>query len=143
MSLSRLKRSALRAELTYLAARQELTIRFTSGDGEDGLRALLSTESGGEEVFFAVSPLDASYLSLSLVLVVDEDFFRTNVEDILDVTSRYEVSASLARDDGLGEGEVYLHLALRLFLVPLTEAAFALSLENLRAARDALAAAFP
>ena len=143
MSLSRLKRSALRAELAYLAARQHLTIRFTSGDGEDGLRALLSAEGGGEEVFFAVAPLDASYLSLSLVLVVDEAFFRSNVESILDVTSRYEVSASLARDDGLGAGEVYLHLALRLFLVPLTEEAFALSLENLRAARDALAAAFP
>lgn len=137
-----LRLAALREELRYFAACRGLASRTTGASVEDGLRVIFTSGEESEEVFFALAPKDGDYLSLSLVLVVDEEFFRSNIESILGVTSRYDVCASPSRDESLGEGEVYLHLSLRLFLVPLTRAAFGLGVDNLRAAKDALAAAF-
>jgi hypothetical protein len=136
-----LRIESLRGQLGYFAARGGLTSRFTAA-GDGGLRALFAGGEGDEEVLFAVVPAGGGYLSLSLVLVVDEAFFHARIEEILAVTSRYEVCPSLSRDDRLEDGEVYLHLSVRLFLAPLTSEAFEMAVENLRASRAALAEAF-
>ena len=137
-----LEARAAAAALRLFGARRGLEVR-DSGGAVAGTRFALGSVDEPEELFFALLPAAAGYLSLSLVLVVDEDFFRGHVEEILAVTARYEVSASLSRDDLLGAGEVYLNLSLRLFLPGFVQAAFDLALDNLRASRDALARTFP
>lgn len=143
MNVDELRTDALRAGLSYAAARVGLETRVPPPDGSGGFRALLTPRGGEEEVLFAVAPADADYLSLSLVLVVDEAFFHERIEEILGVTSRYEVCPSLARDGRLAEGEVYLHLSVRIFGFPPGADVLADAVENLRAAREALGAEFP
>ena len=111
MEIDDLEIDAARARLRYLAARCDLKYTESPAAG-DGLRAVLARRDGEEELYFAVVPRSGGYLSLSLVLVVDEAFFRENLDAILDVTSRYEAAVSLARNETLAEGEVYLNDAL-------------------------------
>ena len=132
---------ALRATMRHFAAANGLAYRPDSS-GND-LRAVLASAGEGDDAFFLVAPRGDTYLSISLVLVVDEEFFRENVEAILAVTSRYEVCTTLSRDEALAEGEGYLNLSLRLFRPGLTVEVFRLALGNLRAARNALAQSFP
>ena len=113
------------------------------GAAREAFRALLRPADGSEELFFVQAPRGGGYVSLSLVLVVEGDFFRGRVEDILEVTSRYEVCVYPARDDTLSPGEVFMNLAFRVCLAALTREAFEFAVENLRAARSALAATFP
>jgi len=141
-NLEGLGTDALRATLRHYAASEGLTFRDRPAP-EEGLHALLARGEGEGEVYFAVSPAGATYLSLSLVLVVDEEFFRGNSKVILDVTSRYEVCVTLSSDDTLAAGEVYLNLSLRIFRDGLTDRVFRLALSNLSAAKDALAEEFP
>jgi hypothetical protein len=139
--VAELESEAVWAALRHISARQGLRIsRVDSDDG--GFRAVLEPEEG-DELFFAQMSTTGRYVSLSLVLVVDEGFFAMNTAAILAVTSGYEVSSRVERDERLKEDEVYLSLSLRLFLPGLNEEVFNLAAENLRAAREALAAAFP
>ena len=134
--------AALRANVRHYAARDGLSFgERPAADG--GFHALLAREDGDGELYFAVSPPGSTYLSLSLVLVVDETFFRENSKTILDVTSRYDVCVTLTGDEALGPGEVYLNLSLRVFLEGLNSRVFSLALSNLAAAKDALAESFP
>ncbi len=103
----------------------------------------MSSPQDGESVFLVVAPTGGGYVSLSLVLVVDDEFFREHIEEVLAVTARYDACVSMARDEQLGDGEVYLNLGLRLFLPGLCEDSLSLAVANLRAARDALGGAFP
>jgi hypothetical protein len=135
-----LELKALRARVRHLSA--ELGLAFEETGSEDGFQALLSAEDGEEEVFVAVGVAGGGYVSLSLLLVVDESFFREEVERILEVTSRFDVSPTLIRDPRLEEGEIYLSLSLRIFLDGLGREVYHLALENLREARAALAEAF-
>jgi hypothetical protein len=141
-SLEVLDTGALRATLRLYAARAGLRYRDRRTE-DDGLSALLAREEGDGEVYFAVGPAGATYLSISLVLVVDEAFFTDHSARILEVTSRYEVCVTLTRDEELAEGEVYLNLSLRIFRDGLTERVFGLAVANLGAAKDALAEEFP
>lgn len=142
MDIDDLEIDATRARLRHLAALRDLA--FTESPGiEDGLRAVLAPRGGEEEVYFAVAPRGGGYLSVSLVLVVDEAFLRENLDAILEVTSRFDAAISLGRDGALEEGEVYLNLSLRIFLAGLCEEVLELALENLRAAREALGEEFP
>jgi len=142
VNLETLGLDALRATVRLYAAREGLACREQPAP-EGGLHALLAREEGDGEVYFAVAPAGAAYLSLSLVLVVDEAFFRENSKMILDVTSRYEACVTLSGDEALEAGEVYLNLSLRVFLDGLTRRVFGLALANLSAAKDALAEEFP
>ncbi len=139
--MDRLEREAVRARLRAAAARHGYLFEEAPGPAE-GFRALLTRPEGDREVFFVVVPEDGSWISLSLVLVVDEGFFRDHVEEILGVTSRYDVSPAPAREEGLGPGEIYLHLSLRIFRAGFTEEVLRLGVENLLAAREGLDAGF-
>jgi len=143
METEDLEIEVVRARIGLFAAREGLRAAAAAGAGGPGLRMVLSRDDGTGDVFFAAMAPGASGVSLSLVLVVDEAFFRENAVRILEVASRYEVCVSLEEDDRLGEGEVYLTLSLRTFLPGLTEDVLGLVVRNLVAARDALARAFP
>ena len=137
VDIGHLEIEATWAALRHLAARNDLTIS-RDGDTPDGFRAVLEDEDE-EGVFFAQLSLAGHYLSLSLVLVVDEGFLEGNMEKVLAVTSEFETSSRVERDDRLEPGEVYYALSLRLFLPGFCDETFALALSNLRAAREALA----
>ncbi len=148
MAIDKLENASARAQVLHLGAQLGFEVKETGR--EVGFQAVLSSppdESSSttdrDGVFFAVAPLGGGYLSLSLVLVVDEAFFREHVEEILGVTARYDACVSLARDGQLAEDEVYLNLSLRIFLAGLCEETLSLAVQNLRAVRDALGGAFP
>jgi hypothetical protein len=141
MSMEDLEVLSARAQVRHLAAKLELEVR-ESGQGT-GFQAVLVAPSDRECVFFAVAPRGGGYLSLSLVLVVDEAFFREHIEEILGVTARYDACVSLARSEDLAEGEVYLNLSQRIFLAGLSAVTLGQSIENLRAVREALGGEFP
>ena len=143
MDIAALEIESVWAALRHLAARNDLALSRVGGS-HDGFRAILEPEEKeDEEVFFVQMSLSGRHLSISLVLVVDEQFLEGNAEKILEVTSEFETSSRVERDDGLKEGEVYFSLSLRVFLGGLCDEVFVLVLENLRAAREALADAFP
>jgi hypothetical protein len=141
MSIDDLENASARARIRHLGAVLGFEVRESGREG--GFQAVMSSPADGDALFFAVAPLGGGYVSLSLVLVVDEDFFREHIEEVLAVTARYDACVSLARDGKLEEGEVYLNLSLRLFLAGLCEETLGLAVQNLRAARDALGGAFP
>jgi hypothetical protein len=132
---------AIRTRLRLLAAGAGL--RFQEGVREGGFQVLLSSEEDPDEVYVAVCPRGGGYVSLSILLVVDEAFFRTSVESILEVISRFDICPSLLKDHRLEEGEIYLSLSLRVFFEGLGTEVFGMALANLKEAREALAAAFP
>ncbi len=145
--MDKLENASARAQVRHLGAQLGFEVKESGREG--GFEAVLSSSQDTDGVFFAVAPLGGGYLSLSLVLVVDEAFFREHIEEILGVTARYDVCTSLARDDDLTKDgrlaadEVYLNLSLRIFLAGLSEDTLSLAVQNLRAVRDALGGAFP
>lgn len=141
MSIDDLENASARAQIRHLGSALGLEVRESGREG--GFQAVMSSPNDGDSLFFVVAPLGGGYVSLSLVLVVDEDFFRAHVEEVLSVTARYDACVSMARDGKLAEGEVYLNLSLRLFLAGLCEESLSLAVQNLRAVRDALGGAFP
>jgi hypothetical protein len=141
MSIEDLENASARAQVRHLGAQLGLEVKESGRTG--GFEAVLSSPRDGDALFFVVAPLGGGYVSLSLVLVVDEAFFREHIEEVLSVTARYDACVSLARNEQLAEGEVYLNLSIRIFLAGLCEESLSLAFENLRAARDALGGAFP
>lgn len=139
--------SAIGFEAAWWRLRQLAgSLGFGVGEREiegGGRRMVLTPGEGSEDVYFAVVPPTGEYVSLALVLVVDLGFFREEHERILEVTSRFEVCAWLARDAALPEGEAYLNLCLRIFTEGLNALVLGAATENLRAARLALARSFP
>lgn len=142
MNIEELETESVRAAVRHLSAREGLHFAERGRQG-DGFQAVLTGEEEAGDVFFATAPGGGTYLSLSLILVVDEEFFRDNSFSILDVLSRYEVCPGLTRDETLSDGEVYLNLSIRVFLDGLNGSVFRLAIANLGAARDALAESFP
>ena len=139
-NLETLSVAALRASLRHHAAREGLAYEDRPAP-DGGLHAALAPENG--EIFFAASPPGSGHLSLSIVLVVDRDFFHEHSRRILAVTSRYGTSVTLAEDPDLEEGEVYLNLSFRIFTEGWNGHVFSLALRTLSAAKDGLAAEFP
>ncbi|MEN8151445.1 MAG: hypothetical protein ABFS86_16635 [Planctomycetota bacterium] len=138
--------AALRASLRLHASREGLTCEDRPAPA-GGLRAVLAPASGEGEMVFAAAPASADHLSLSLVLVVDRDFFGENPGRILDVTSRYGACVSISGDGdpaggGLGEDEAFLNLTLRIFTEGWNRHVFAAALRTLRSAKDGLAEEF-
>lgn len=141
MSIDDLENASARAQIRHLGAVLGFEVRESGRF--DGFQAVMASPQDGDSLFFVVAPTGGGYVSLSLVLVVDEEFFHEHIEAVLSVTARYDACVSMARDDKLGAGEVYLNLGLRLFLAGICEETLSLAVQNLRAARDALGGAFP
>ena len=95
------------------------------------------------ESLFVIAPTGGGYATLLLPLVVEGSFADAKLRELLGVVSDFDVCLYPEKGDDLATGEIYLNLCLRLFLEGLNSEVFRLAVENLRAARDALAAAFP
>lgn len=134
MAGENLERAAIRAGLALHAERMGLRLEVRSG------RWLIASPA---ESFFVVAPAGGGYATLILPLVVEERFVDEKLRELLGVVSDFDVCLYPEESEGLAPGEIYINLCLRLFLEGLNGEVFRLAIENLRAARSALGAAFP